>query len=371
MQMKLTRRSFVALSALLPASALLPGRAAAEGLPVRTLGRTGLKVPEVSMGVMLTRDPDIVRAALDAGITYFDTARAYMGGRNEGILGRGLKGRRKEVIVATKCHDFGSKKKIVASVEKSLKALDIDYIDVLQLHSLTDGRQALHEDNLEGLEEVKKSGKVRFVGVTSHNNMVAVMDAAVEAGLYDTVLTSYNFLSPHSVGKAIERAAAAGLGVIAMKTMSGGYRGDAYPGMDPYQAALRWSLRHPGVATTIPSMATFEQLKTNVGAMKQAAGIRDDIALRQYASVAGPRYCRACGECLGQCALGADIPTAMRGVMYEEGYGERDMAVRTVAAAALPCGGCTVCGVACPNGLDVPGRLAAALAMEKGSRHSA
>jgi aryl-alcohol dehydrogenase-like predicted oxidoreductase len=366
MKMKLSRRSFVALSTLLPASLLLPRRAAAGEPATRILGRTKLKVSEVSMGVMLTKDSDIVRAALDAGITYFDTARAYMGGRNEEILGRGLKGRRQEAIIATKCHRFGSRKRIVASVEKSLKALGTDYIDVLQLHNLSSGRDVLHDGNLEGLAAVKKSGKVRFVGVTSHNNMVEVMDAAVEAGDYDTVLTSFNFLSPHGVADAIGRAAGAGLGVIAMKTMSGGYRGDTYPGLNPFQAALRWVLRHPGVTTTIPSMATFEQLKQNVAVLSTAGSIRDDIALKNYAAVAGPRYCRACLSCLPQCPLGADVPTAMRGVMYDEGYGRPAMARETVVGAALPCGGCVTCAVTCPNGLDVPQRIAAALSLTAG-----
>ena len=89
---------------------------------------------------------------------------------------------------------------------------------------------------------MKKSGKVRFTGVTSHSNMVEVMDAAVRAGFYDTVLTSFNFLSPPGVADAIGRAADAGLGVVAMKTMSGGYQGDSFPGLNPYQAALRWVL---------------------------------------------------------------------------------------------------------------------------------
>lgn len=364
-KMKLSRRSFVVLSTLLPASLLLPRRAAGGEPATRVLGRTNLRVTEVSMGVMLTRDPDIVRAALDAGITYFDTARAYMGGRNEEILGRGLKGRRKEAVIATKCHQYGSKKRIVASVEKSLKALGTDYIDVLQLHNLTSRRPVLDEGNLEGLAEVKKSGKVRFIGVTSHNNMAEVMDAAVQAGSYDTVLTSYNFLSPHGVADAIGRAADAGLGVIAMKTMSGGYRGDDYPGLNPYQASLRWVLRHRGVTTTIPSMSTFEQLRQNVAVTMTAGSIRDDIALQRYASLAGPRYCRACRSCLPQCPFGADVPAAMRGIMYDEGYGEPAMARETIAGASLPCGGCGTCTVSCPNGLDVPRRMAAALSLAK------
>ncbi len=366
MKSYLTRRSFLGLGVAAPAAALLPGTATAAGPRHRTLGRTGLKVTEVSMGVMLTSDPAIVKAALDAGVNYFDTARSYMGGRNEAILAQGLGDSRRQVVVATKCHRLGRRDVVISTVEQSLQALRTDYIDLLQLHNLSSRGQVLDEENLEALATLRRQGKIRFAGVTSHSNMVEVMDAAVEAGAYDTVLTSFNFLSPAEVGEAIGRTAKAGLGVVAMKTMSGGYRTGEFPGLNPFQAALRWVLRHPGVSTTIPSMATFEQMQQNVAAMGQSASWKDDLSLRLYADTAERRYCRACGECRDQCPSSADIPSALRAVMYAEGYGRPDMARETIAGLLLPCRECSVCPVVCRFGLDVPSRLAAALSICRG-----
>ena len=356
----MTRRTFLKLSSLLPAISFVPSPSAAGRQVFRALGRTGLKTAEVGMGVMITHDSDIVRAALDAGVNYFDTARSYMGGRNEAILGQGLQGRRDEAIIATKCHHLGSTQRVVDSVEQSLAALDVDVIDVLQLHNLSDRDSVLLDDHLEALTRLRKEGKIRFAGVTTHSNMIEVIEAAVESKFYDTILTSYNFQSPPELGEAIGKASAAGLGVIAMKIMTGGYRTEEIPGLNPFQSALRWVLLNSSVSTSIPSIATFEQLKENAAVMGTTTTWRDDFSLHLYASVAGSRYCRACGSCTGQCGSGADIQAGLRGLMYAEGYGEMEMAYRTLADISIPCASCPQCTVACRFGLDVKGRLEAA-----------
>ncbi len=367
---KLSRRGFLSLAAALSAAGIIPAGASASGKRVlRTLGRTGLKVSEVGMGVMITRDPEVVRAALDAGVNYFDTARSYMGGRNEEILAEGLKGRRQEAVVATKCHRLGRQESIISSVEESLSALETDVIDVLQLHGLRSRSQVLDQENLEALEILRKSGKIRFAGVTTHSNMVEVLDAAVEGGIYDVVLTSFNFRSAPEVAAAIERTAAAGLGVVAMKIMTGGYSEDDMPGLNQYQAALRWVLRHPGVSTTIPSMQTLDELEEDVAVMGTRYGWRDDLSLRWYARYVDNRYCRACETCLGQCPRGVDIPTALRGVMYAEGYRREDLARETLARLNLPCADCPSCVVNCRFGVRVGTRMAAAAEI-KGRTHA-
>jgi aryl-alcohol dehydrogenase-like predicted oxidoreductase len=361
MQNPLTRRNFLAVSALVPAAGLTAPRAQAAPNPVfRKLGRTGLDVSVVSMGVMISSDPALARAALDAGVNYFDTARSYMGGRNEVILGEGLKGRRHEALVATKCHHLGNKSKVVASVEQSLKALKTDYIDVLQLHNLSSRQPVVLEDHLEALEDLRKAGKIRFKGVTTHSNMIEVMDAAVAAGVYDVVLTSLNFKSPPELLAAVKKTAAAGLGVVAMKVMAGGYTATPVPGLNPYQSALRWVVQHQAVATAIPSMATFEQVKENIAVMGTQHTWRDDAALRVYALTVDGRYCRACGSCGALCPRGADIPAALRALMYAEGYGRPVLARETLASTALPCDNCSSCTVTCRFDLNVPERLATA-----------
>ncbi len=360
--MELTRRSFFKLGAAAAVAPLAfsdPARAA--GPATRTLGRTKLAVSELGMGVMITPNPEVVNAALEAGVTYFDTARVYMGGRNEAILAEGLGARRKDVAVATKCASYGSVASIVSSCEQSLAALKTSWIDVYQLHGVSNRAQVLAPECLEGLSALKKAGKIRFAGVTTHSSMIEVIDAAIEAGAYDTVLTTFNFREPPGLGAAVRRAAAAGIGVIAMKIMAGGYRDAAVPALNPFQGALRWVLRQPGVATTIPSIVSFEQLKQNIEAAAGPFGVRDALALEFYAAAIESRHCRVCGGCAGQCLKGADVPAIVRAMMYHEGYGEPGLARETLSAAAFPCVSCAGCTVTCRCGVRVPERVAAAV----------
>ncbi|MBI5015457.1 MAG: aldo/keto reductase [Deltaproteobacteria bacterium] len=357
MSTPLTRRDFLALAATVPLVGAAAPIAAAAVPTFRSLGRTGLRVSEVGMGVMLTSDPAHVRAAFDAGVNYFDTARAYMGGRNEETLAEGLKGRRQDAVVATKCHVLGRKALVVATAEQSLKALRTDVIDVFQLHGLSSRDQVLLPDHLEAVEELRKAGKIRFAGVTTHSNMPQVLSAAVEAKVYDTVLTTFNFQVGEDMVEAARTAAAAGVGVIAMKVMTGGYSMRPAPGLNPYQSALRWVLQHSFVGTAIPSMTTYEQVRENTGVMGTQHTWRDKAALRLYALAVGDRYCRGCGACAGQCADGADVPTALRALMYAEGYGRLDLARETLVGVSLPCGSCAGCSVTCRKGVEVSERM--------------
>jgi aryl-alcohol dehydrogenase-like predicted oxidoreductase len=336
------------------------------------LGRTGLKVSEVGMGASMLPGPEFVRAALDAGINYFDTARRYGAGNSEIVLGKGLKGRRKEAVVATKCSLLRRKQALIESAEASLKALQTDVIDVFQLHQAASRQDVLHGDHLEALAELRRAGKVRFTGVTTHFNMVEVMDAAVEAGVYDVVLTGFNFKSPPEVVAAAERAAAAGLGVVAMKVMTGGYAAPSWPGLNPFQSALRWVLRHRFVSAAIIDMLTFEEIEEDAAVIGTEHAWRDEAVLRMYSTVVDGRYCRACGACVPQCPHGFDVPTAMRALMYAEGYGRPSLARETltglVAGGQLPCSGCPTCTVRCRFGLQTPERMAAVVRLAGGRR---
>ena len=179
----MNRRDFLKMGVAGSASALLGWEGVAGAMqskvpggfvfpdPVyRTLGRTGMKITIVSFGAMLTPEAEVIRVALDHGVNYVDTARRYMGGRNEETVGRALKGMRDKVYVATKTVSK-TKKEIFKDVETSLRLLGTDYVDVLQLHNLTatDERLTLPEPR-EALVRLREQGKVRFFGVTSHKD---------------------------------------------------------------------------------------------------------------------------------------------------------------------------------------------------------
>src|SRR5271157_1704274 len=122
----------------------------------RALGRTGLKVTAVSMGVMNCSDPAVLRRAFDLGINFFDTAHVYMGGRNEEMVGMVFRGKRDKVLIQTKFRFNATEKENRQSVETSLRRLQTDHVDVLLAHSLTKPDQVSNPMLIEFLQAMKK-----------------------------------------------------------------------------------------------------------------------------------------------------------------------------------------------------------------------
>ena len=377
-RININRRQFLQASAL---GVFCAPRAGGEiKCPViyRTLGRTGLKISVIGFGALLTREPAVFQAGFDRGINYVDTARVYMNGKNEEIVGRALKGYRDKVYVATK-FVFGSKKAIINSVEKSLSELRTDYIDVLQLHNMSHGPEnPMHEDVKGALSQLKKEGKTRFVGVTTHKNEVQVIKAVINDPdkTYDTILVKYNFASPPDVKQAIAEAAAKNIGIIAMKTqgrnLSGpkaeGLRKHA-KGLSSHQAALKFILQDEHVTCAIPSMVNLKQIIENIDVMRSGeisklTG-REDWTLKQYQQAVADDYCHFCGECESTCSRQVEISTVHRSLMYANSHGDMELALSTYASidsAHSPnqCLKCKRCEAICVRGLDIPAKLAQA-----------
>lgn len=331
----------------------------------RTLGRTGLAITVISFGAMLTPEAEIMEVAFDHGVNYVDTARRYMGGRNEEIVGRALKGRRDKVYLATKTQPSStSKEDIIRDVETSLRALETDYLDVIQLHSLTGRERIFIPETREALAKLKEQGKVRFFGVTTHKNQAEVLDALVDDRdrFFDTALVAYNFKSGKKIADAIARAAGANIGIIAMKTLAGGYATEASGPASPYQAAIKWTLRDSNVAAAIPGMKDLAQLKEDLAVMGMPFEHADQRALRRYGAAIQPCYCHLCGACEGTCPKGVEISTINRSLMYWEGYRNRELALSTYrevpsSASASACLACSECSARCVNGLDIPAKM--------------
>ena len=353
------------------AAAAAPSRGAGE---TRPLGRTGIAVSTVGMGAMITREADVIRYAVDHGVNYVDTADCYMGGENERSVGRALKGIRNKVILASKVH-IAPVDRMIQSVEKSLKSLNTDVIDIMQLHGIGTEEEVVNGNAREALRKLIDQGKVRVPGVTTHSGQETVVRAVMKHGFYKTVLVAYNFRSDAGLKAALRKvfagatglsaairdAGAAGFGVIAMKTQAGGYTMEC-GALSPHQAALAWVLENPGVATTIPSMVSYAQVDENLSASGKRLGWGGRKALERYSRAIGDRHCGLCGQCKGSCPSGVDVQDVLRSLAYYEGYGQADLANRSYRELAdgrnaLPCLSCGSCAVNCRLGLPV-GRLA-------------
>ncbi len=331
----------------------------------RTLGRTGLKVTIVSFGAMLTPEHEVIETAFDMGINYVDTARRYMGGRNEEIVARALKGRRDKVYVATKTiSSSSSKKDIFSDVETSLSKLKTDYIDVIQLHSLNSKERAFNPETREALLELRKQGKVRFFGVTTHTNQAEILDALADdpTKFFDVALVGYNFKSDSDIKQSIARAAKSGIGIVAMKTQAGGYKTTALGPISPHQAALKWVLQDTNIACAIPGMQNMTMFQDDIAVMNMKMTQADARILERYSEAINPYYCHLCAECEPGCPNQVAISTINRSLMYLEGYGAQELARVTYQGipqnkTASRCSSCTTCVARCVNGLNIAEKM--------------
>ena len=335
---------------------------------LRTLGKTGLKLPVINMGVMNSDNPNLIRAALDSGVVLLDTAHAYMQGRNEEVIGSVIKGRpRDSYLIGSKVSlpqdratgrygDGATEGEFMRKLDLSLRRLGIDHVDILYHHNVSRRESAFHEPVLNAMAKAKKAGKIRFAGITTHSNEPEVIHAAVDTGFYEVILTSYNYQQRHAaeVRDAIARAAGAGLGVVGMKAIRGGFR--QTPSTPSAAAALKWVLQDPNVHTIVPGFTTFDQMETDLAVMADPVltdGERRELV--KEASLPG-LYCQGCRECLGQCVAGLPIPDLMRACMYVYDYRNPAMAQDLVLSLGLPagvCSACPTCGVRCAVGFDV------------------
>ena len=332
----------------------------------RTLGRTGLKITMISFGAMLTPEPEVMKIAFDHGVNYVDTARRYMGGKNEEIVAKALKGNRDKVYVATKISPAStSKENIFKDVETSLKALETDYVDVIQLHNLTGREDRIFNPEIrEALVRLKEQGKVRFFGVTTHKNEAEVLHALADDKdrFFDTALVKYNFKSDAQTRQAIARAAQANIGIIAMKTLAGGYATDALGPFSPYQAAIKWVLQDKHITATIPGMRDLAQLREDIAVMGTRFGYLDNFILKRYGAAVQPYYCHLCGKCEATCPKGVAISTINRCLMYAEAYKSPVLARSTYheipsSLSASVCLDCSDCVARCINKLDIPVKM--------------
>lgn len=358
----------------------------------RTLGRTGLEIPDISMGTFsLEQGEALVHHALERGITHFDTADAYADGRAEEVLGRALRGRRHQVTLTSKYSAAASDsaERQMAVLERSLRRLGTDTIDVYLNHAVNDVARLESPAWQRFIERAKRQGKIRFAGLSGHSGRLAeCLGHGLDAGLLDVVLVAYNFAQTPSFQQDVKqyfsglsrsfdfvapqpelpallaRAHATGVGVMVMKTLRGARLNDMRPFEAPgrtfAQAAFRWVLSDPAVDGLVVSMTSRAMIDEYVEASGSGPPDREDLALlARYESRHARSTCTiGCSTCLSACPAGVPIPDLMRVRMYGDDYGLPTAARREYARlpgdgeACLRCSG-EPCRAACPVGLPI------------------
>lgn len=325
-----------------------------------TLGRTGLKISRTGFGalpiqrVSFDEAAALLNRAVDGGITYIDTARAYTD--SEEKIGRALSGRRSEFHIATKTH-AKTADAMVKDLETSLKLLKTDVIDVYQFHNppfvpLPGGEDGLYDAAVRARE----AGKIRFIGITQHS--IERAEQAVESGLYDTIQYPFNHLATEREIALVRRCAEKNVGFVAMKALSGGLVTDARL---PFAYLSQFENAVP-----IWGFQRMEELEQLLNLSEHPVGMSDEVRAliaKDRAELVGS-FCRSCGYCM-PCPVGIQINQANRMKQllgravwqsYVTPYWQREM------ARIEDCIHCGECAKRCPYELKpyetLPGQLA-------------
>jgi predicted aldo/keto reductase-like oxidoreductase len=254
---------------------------AAEPLPTRTLGKTGLQLPVLGFGTApcgirrsLKNGAALYNEAIDLGITYFDTAPADTGyGRAQQQLGQVVKARRKEIFLVTKCHE-GNGEAALRLLKQNLEELRTDHADLVHIHSLgdLDVRTVLGKNGIyPALLKAKRDGLLRYVGVSGHSRPARFLELLRETEL-DVMMCAVNFVDRHTYdfeNRVWPTAAKKNLGLVAMKVF-GGMKYDqksmsnSVMPQEHLDLAFRYALSVPRVSLAVVGMATRQELLRNV-----------------------------------------------------------------------------------------------------------
>jgi len=273
----------------------------------RRLGKTDLKVSVIGFGgipvqrIDTTSAERVVERAVELGINFFDTARAYTD--SEEKLGVALKAHRDQVIIATKSM-ARDKKSMAEDIDKSLRTMGVDYIDLYQMHNVKDKgtlEQVLGVNGaLAALIEAKEKGRIRHIGVTGH--IKGILLEILKTGEIETVQFPFNPVETDGAKDVIDLAGKMDAGIIVMKPLAGGALTNA-------KLSLQYILEHP-VSVAIPGMDSLEQVEENAAVGNDLKPLTDQEReeLDQIVGKLGTSFCRRCEYCL-PCQQGIDIPS--------------------------------------------------------------
>ena len=335
----------------------------------RDLGKTGLKASAIGLGCAQLGSPNtayavqIIEKALDMGVSYFDTARAYRD--SEVKLGAALKGHRDKVILVTKVL-VKTKAEAWESIRESLQRLQTDHVDVCHIHGLWEGEDFEMRlgpgGSLEALVEAKAKGLVRHIGCTSH--LSSVLIKALNRYPFEVILVPMNIVEREPLDALVPLCQKRGVGVTIMKPVA--------TGLVPTRPALKWLLDQP-IVTAVPGATTIEEAEQNsrVGQLKRVTLTPTERnQMRRLATKLNHVRCRICRKCLPcpkdisiSVVLGTDVmydhyrtmgPKKFAAFPWSKLAVEKDTAERTKTVEQIKaCDGCGKCEPKCSYGLPI------------------
>ena len=255
----------------------------------RAIGNTGLVVSPLCFGAPRTNEESLIKYAIDKGMNFIDTGRAYGNGNNERLVGRAVSGIRGNVIIQSKIrleeNELPSKGKgkkgadeiksvLSSKLEASLKALNTEYIDVLLYHDALDENLLFHSEVMKFFSDMKKSGVIKAHGYSAHNEYMKLHERNNSDVFYDTIMVPFNPKGSfvHSLNgrysewdqkkliTILNEAWEKGIGVIAMKTCSGGKYSPSAEIEPSFKESVLWVLSNKFISSAAIAMSNFEQV---------------------------------------------------------------------------------------------------------------
>jgi predicted aldo/keto reductase-like oxidoreductase len=267
------------------------------------------------------------------------------------------------------------KKQFYARFEQSLERLQMDYVDMLMIHDVSNIEEVNDPYIIEAMQDLKDKGRIRFPAFSSHVYWPELLTAAADKGFYDVALLAFNYAMANDDAsfKAMKYASEKGIGLIAMKTQcqqawyKQGLPAESqqfYEGAIMHSALLKWVLNQDFITTAVPGFATFEQMQTDleVGCDLNYTPEERTFLEDHNVKLALNSVCRFCGGCKGTCPHGVDIPSLMRTHMYALSYGNLHMTKNTMKNIEKGCGletcsECNECVAQCRNNVQIASRL--------------
>jgi predicted aldo/keto reductase-like oxidoreductase len=324
----------------------------ASAMPKRTLGKTGVEVSILGLGCGFDtiNDQLLLKQAMKWGVRYWNTAECYRNGLCEEGIGRFFArnpGTRKEIFLVTHLQTKGGN--LTARLDKCLDRLQTDHLDLLLIHNLA-GIEEMSPAIKTWATEMKKAGKFKFVGFSTHTNMEDCLLGAAQLGWIDAVMLAYNFrvMNNPKMQEAVNACAKSGIGLVAMKSQAGKPGKEKIGsetklemaerflqrGLTDKQAKLMVVWETPQIASICSLMPNLTILSANVAAALDRTKLAQDEfdSLRRYALETRGDYCAGCGK-ICQEAVGGAVPIneVMRCLMYHQYYGEPELARLTFA----------------------------------------
>lgn len=291
----------------------------------------------------------MVRKAVKNGINFIDTARAYTD--SEEKIGEALKEIDKRVYLATKTKAY-EREEAGKDVDRSLRNLGVDKVDVYQLHNISDDEtleKVMREDGaLAGLRDAQKEGKIDHIGITGHRDETLLK--ALKTDEFDTVLFCYNFIENECEQGLIDYAKEHDIGMVAMKPLAGGRLNDA-------QVAIKYVLNQEGVIP-VPGMETEGEVEENISIAKSSWELssKEEEVMENLKEELGEVFCRRCGYCQ-PCPQDVPIPKVLRAESFINRMKSetiRDGWVSEAFDKAEDCVECEQCVEKCPYSLPIP-----------------